>query len=76
MAFKHFAAKAMQGFRIGLTSVALLQFSLGASIANAHDRDDDHHHGKTASPIKHVIVIVGENRTFDHIFATYEPKHG
>ena len=27
----------------------------------------------TASPIKHVIIIVGENRSFDHIFATYEP---
>ena len=27
----------------------------------------------TASPIKHVIVIIGENRTFDHIFATYQP---
>ncbi|HUK56912.1 MAG TPA: alkaline phosphatase family protein [Nitrospiria bacterium] len=30
----------------------------------------------TASPIKHVIVIIGENRTFDHVFATYQPKHG
>src|SRR5258708_10031611 len=30
---------------------------------------------KTASPIKHVIIIVGENRSFDHIFATYVPKH-
>ncbi len=30
----------------------------------------------TASPIKHVIVILGENRTFDHLFATYEPAHG
>src|SRR5436305_4031225 len=30
----------------------------------------------TASPIKHVIVIVGENRTFDHLFATYVPKSG
>jgi phospholipase C len=29
----------------------------------------------TASPIKHVIIIVGENRSFDHLFATYEPKH-
>jgi phospholipase C len=29
----------------------------------------------TRSPIKHVIVIVGENRTFDHVFATYQPKH-
>jgi len=27
----------------------------------------------TLTPIKHVIVIIGENRTFDHIFATYEP---
>jgi phospholipase C len=32
--------------------------------------------GKTSSPIKHVIIIVGENRTFDHIFATYKPKNG
>ena len=35
---------------------------------------EDHH--RTASPIKHVIVIIGENRTFDHIFATYVPKAG
>jgi phospholipase C len=31
---------------------------------------------RTASPIKHVIVIMGENRTFDHVFATYEPRGG
>jgi phospholipase C len=31
---------------------------------------------KTRSPIKHVIVLIGENRTFDHLFATYKPKHG
>ncbi|HEX3775530.1 MAG TPA: hypothetical protein VHV51_13755, partial [Polyangiaceae bacterium] len=31
---------------------------------------------QTASPIKHVIVIIGENRTFDHVFATYKPKRG
>ena len=30
----------------------------------------------TATPIKHVIVIVGENRSFDHLFATYVPKAG
>ena len=29
----------------------------------------------TASPIKHVIIIVGENRSFDHLYATYEPKN-
>ena len=30
----------------------------------------------TTSPIKHVIVIIGENRTFDHVFATYKPRAG
>ncbi len=30
----------------------------------------------TKTRIKHVIVIIGENRTFDHIFATYKPVHG
>src|ERR1700722_11244100 len=40
-------------------------------IGGAHSND-----GKTESPIKHVIVIIGENRTFDHIFATYEPREG
>ncbi len=30
----------------------------------------------TATPIKHVIVIVGENRSFDHLFATYRPNPG
>ncbi|MGC2525965.1 MAG: alkaline phosphatase family protein [Stellaceae bacterium] len=31
--------------------------------------------GNTATPIKHVIVIIGENRSFDHMFATYVPKN-
>ena len=30
----------------------------------------------TTTPIKHVIVIIGENRSFDHVFATYQPKRG
>lgn len=31
---------------------------------------------KTATPIKHVIVIVGENHSFDNLFATYVPSEG
>jgi phospholipase C len=31
-------------------------------------------HQKTETPIKHLIVLIGENRTFDHVFATYVPK--
>jgi phospholipase C len=39
-------------------------------------RADDNGDNKAKTPIKHVIVIVGENRTFDHLFATYKPKAG
>jgi phospholipase C len=30
----------------------------------------------TTTPIKHVIYIIGENRTFDHAFATFVPRDG
>jgi phospholipase C len=39
-------------------------------------QDGPDNSGNTTSPIKHVIIIVGENRTFDHLFATYQPKKG
>jgi phospholipase C len=32
--------------------------------------------GPAATPIKHLIVIVGENRSFDHVFGLYQPRHG
>jgi phospholipase C len=31
---------------------------------------------KTATPIEHLIVIIGDGRSFDHLFATYAPKKG
>jgi len=31
---------------------------------------------KPETPIEHVIVLVGENRSFDNLFATYRPKKG
>ncbi len=33
-------------------------------------------HSSTQTPIQHVIVIIGENRTFDHVFGTYQPVAG
>jgi phospholipase C len=30
----------------------------------------------TKTPIQHIIIIVGENRTFDHLFGTYVPPQG
>jgi phospholipase C len=32
--------------------------------------------GKPTTPIKHFILIIGENRSFDHVFATYTPTKG
>ncbi len=75
MLLKRFASDAWNGLRAALAALALFQFAVGASLAGAaplpglHDND-------TVTPIKHVIVIIGENRSFDHVFATYVPKHG
>jgi phospholipase C len=30
----------------------------------------------TNTPIKHVVVIIGENHSFDNVFATYQPPSG
>lgn len=30
----------------------------------------------TTTPIKHLIVVVGENHSFDSLFATYQPQNG
>src|SRR5947209_15529411 len=32
--------------------------------------------GRPITPIKHVIVIIGENHTFDNVFGTYQPPGG
>jgi phospholipase C len=32
---------------------------------------DNHNHGNTATPIKHLVIIFQENISFDHYFGTY-----
>jgi phospholipase C len=78
MSFKHVASNTLHCLRIGLASVALFQFTIGASLASAAtpQTSDDAATVTTTSPIKHVIVIIGENRSFDHVFATYQPNRG
>jgi len=46
---------------------SLAPLRAASSTVGANDR-------QTVTPIKHVIVLIGENRTFDHVFATYVPK--
>src|SRR6202140_2354265 len=53
---------------------ALLCFGLGVPAKAGDDLDKSADAIKTATPIKHVIIIVGENRSFDHLYATYVPK--
>ncbi len=59
---------------MALFLVALMSIPAPASTLSKDSDEADHQ--KTASPIKHVILIIGENRTFDNIFATYVPRHG
>jgi len=75
MSFKHFGSTAVRCLRIALAFVAVFQFTLGASLAGAASPQESSS-GNTRTPIKHVIVIIGENRSFDHVFATYVPQHG
>jgi phospholipase C len=73
MSSKTWGRKVLNTARTSLAALALLQFSVAGPIAEtalAHDNEGEH----GSSPIKHVIIIVGENRSFDHLFATYQPK--
>jgi phospholipase C len=86
MSLKRVVASARKVSRIAVASLTLFQFSIGASMANAQSeaavqpqgrpQSSPSHDSKTTSPIKHVIVIIGENRSFDHVFATYQPRFG
>jgi phospholipase C len=73
MSLKKFTANLLKGIRFSLAAIAMLQFSIAGPLANTALAKE---HGDTATPIKHVIVIVGENRSFDHLFATYKPRNG
>ena len=57
MTLKKAASKALHGLRLGLTSLALFQFAIGAPIVQAQDHDGGKH-GDTKSPIKHVFVLI------------------
>ncbi len=73
MSLKSHTSVLLQGARFALASLALLQFSvLGPLTSPAQAQEMP----AARTPIKHVIIIVGENRSFDHIFATYKPVKG
>jgi phospholipase C len=78
MSYKQVASRVLHCLRIGVTGLALFQFTIGGPVASTIQagQDDNKNEQRTSSPIKHVIVIIGENRSFDHVFATYQPRRG
>jgi phospholipase C len=53
--------------------LALGAFGYSATVQGASSTDKAAS-VKTTSPIKHLIVLIGENRSFDHYFGVYKPK--
>lgn len=73
--------KVSQNLTVGVSLLALLVNTAGPATATAEQNPkqaakQSAEQTPTASPIKHVIVIIGENRSFDHVFATYQPTNG
>jgi phospholipase C len=63
------------GCFVGGSVTALAMVCLGGAGGFAADPDKAVDKIHTATPIKHVLIIVGENRCFDHLYATYVPKN-
>jgi phospholipase C len=81
MSVRRIIARTLHAVRVAATSVAVLQMSVGPGLAAAATLPpgaipSPGTLGHPVSPIKHVIVIIGENRSFDHVFATYRPQPG
>jgi phospholipase C len=70
---KNMFRKSLRHLRAAFVTSILFQLALGGPLAASLQAQEA---PQTRTPIKHVIVIIGENRTFDHIFATYKPKKG
>jgi len=70
---KYLPGKRKLGLRVGVAAAAL-----GALTANAGAGDPDKSADRTftTTPIKHVIVVIAENSSFDHGFATFRPRDG
>jgi phospholipase C len=69
MSLPSFLAQARQHAAVAASLFAIIT-NLGAPLSAAAAQSTP------VTPIKHVIVIIGENRTFDHVYGTFKPKRG
>jgi phospholipase C len=49
---------------------------IAADAIYAAESDNSHQPVRATTPIEHVIVVIGENHTFDNLFAGYQPESG
>ena len=73
MHLKGLFAKCLHGIKTVCVGITVIQFSFGGLLVTSAEANV---RTKTLTPIKHVIVLIGENRSFDHLFATYKPRKG
>src|ERR1700693_2497543 len=84
MSLKRAMSWSLHYLRASFVALMIFQFGVGGFLAapayangqNGNDRGNGNGNGETESPIKHIIVLIGENRTFDHLFATYKSPSG
>jgi acid phosphatase len=65
-------------FQLGVFAVAIALASVGAGVASPASGAGAGPASANApvTPIQHVIVIVGEDHSFDNVFGTYQPPSG
>src|SRR5579872_3272432 len=73
----HQTRYALPSRKIGLlASVAVTALGVVTTAAFAFDPDNSADRAHTTTPIKHVIVVLAENSSFDHTFGTFRPRNG
>jgi phospholipase C len=65
-------ARALENLWHWIVSGVLI-IAVGTCGSDAHSADRENA-TKTTTPIKHLIVVIAENRSFDHLFGVYRPR--
>jgi len=80
MSIESFRLKGMRRVGLGLSALAMSQMILvgcgNSSTTPAASAPTTVAVNVPTSPIQHVIVIIGENHSFDNVFGTYMPQNG
>jgi len=71
------ASRQLRRYCSALVAVATALLGPGiAGSASSADPGAATDRAMTASPIKHVIVVISENQSFDHLYGTHVPPSG